>query len=233
MRINTDASWDLDRVDILLNPAPLRLEMGISRTADNRLVVAARTDMPGCSGKMLEWWFTYFHTTEHLKWWHPADHKAHYGWDDAWVEGKNFIGATVHAEEALAAVSPVSAKIKFHHPEDFFTAEKIQEARSKGWLSGAVCGCIGFGTDITLDESGDPLGGRMVHLVRDTTWGCVLRSRFILGENMAGKGESVEDEIGFGLLQHCHCEFTSLSKILPSLYYAENTGENVQPPEWW
>ncbi|ELY2785188.1 hydrolase [Cronobacter turicensis] len=230
---DTHQNWDLASVDDLLNPAPLSLEMGITRLNDGRLVVAARTDMVGCSGAMFDWWFKFFSTTEHLKWWHPSEHIAHYGWDSHWEKGKNFIGATVHAEEGLGnKIAPLPARIKFHQPEDFFDAERLLQARHQGWLSAAVCGCISFGHDIALDEKGDPTGGRMIHVVRDTSWGCVLRSRFILGETADVEARSVPDDVGLGLMQHAHCEFSSLSRLLPSLYYGENAS-TVEPPNYW
>ncbi|MCZ4061505.1 hydrolase [Pantoea sp. LMR881] len=207
--------------------------MGISRLKDGRLVVAARTDMTGCTGDMFDWWFKFFSTTEHLKWWHPSEHKAHYGWDSHWKKGQNYIGATIYAEEGLGTkIAPIPAKIRFHAAEDFFSTERLMYAREQRWISTAVCGCIGFGQSITLDGKGDPIDGRMIHLIRDTGWGCVLRSRFILGETTNTDANPVADEIGLGLMQHAHCEFTSLSRLLPSLYYGENAA-TVEPPNYW
>ncbi|WP_420854122.1 DAPG hydrolase family protein [Sodalis ligni] len=44
-----------------MNPAPLRLEMGVTHTSDSRLVVAVRTDLQGCTGEMLDWWFRFLY----------------------------------------------------------------------------------------------------------------------------------------------------------------------------
>lgn len=232
MNRNLQAAWDLPQVADMLNPAPLMLEMGVTRTGDGRLVAAARADLPGCKGEMIDWWFRFFETTEHLKWWHPADHKKHDGWDSQWQRRKNYIGATINAVEALGDIPATAARIKFHHPADFFGAEPYQQAQAQGWVSAAVCGCIGFGDEVALDDDANPLDGRMIHVVRDTAWGCVLRSRFILGESSSDAEQPLPDAIGLGLMQHCHCEFTSLSKFLPSLFYAENV-ESITPPEWW
>ena len=68
-------------MDSLLDPAPLRLETGIARLPGGGLVVAARTDLHGCKGRMFDWWFKFFQTTQHIKWWHPQDHVEHRGWD--------------------------------------------------------------------------------------------------------------------------------------------------------
>jgi len=90
----------------LLHADPIRLEMGIKRFASGTLTVACRTIMPGCNGAMLEWWFKYFETDEHLRWWHPIDHKRHFGWDELWKKGENYIGATIRATESLGEVPP-------------------------------------------------------------------------------------------------------------------------------
>lgn len=232
MSKNTRQSWDMQCIDDLLDPRPLPLEMGIQRLEDGRVVVAARNDLLNCTGAMIDWWFKFFGTTEHLKWWYPRDHKKHYGWDEKWIQGENYLGATVHAVESLGEIPPTAAKIRFSRPQDFFSENRLQESSKKGSVSAVISACIGFGDDIKLDGSGNPLDGRMLHIVRDTSWGCVLRSRFILGESAAPGEMTVPDEIALGLLHHCHCEFSSLSRILPSLYYAENAS-TVTPPDWW
>ena len=48
---------DLSEVGALLDPKPLPLETGYERLPSGALHVAVRTDMHGCSGEMLEWWF--------------------------------------------------------------------------------------------------------------------------------------------------------------------------------
>ena len=68
-------AW-LDHHD-LLDPAPMHLETGIQRREDGTLLVAVRTDLHGCKGRMLDWWFTFFETTQHIRWWHPVDHVEH------------------------------------------------------------------------------------------------------------------------------------------------------------
>ena len=75
--------WSITNTGELLDPFPLHLETGITRLDDGCLLVAARTELHGCSGRMLDWWFTFFETTQHIKWWHPHDHVAHHGWDSA------------------------------------------------------------------------------------------------------------------------------------------------------
>ncbi|KAG1312491.1 hypothetical protein G6F62_014253 [Rhizopus arrhizus] len=61
----------------------------------------------------------------------------------------------------------------------------------------------------------------MLHVARDTPFGCVLRSRFVLGLDSAEPQRDASDAVGLGLLRHCYTEFSFLSRLLPSLYYGE------------
>ncbi|MBP2310668.1 hydrolase [Azospirillum melinis] len=222
----------ITHIDDLLNPAPVRLETGISRLESGALVVAVRTDLHGCKGRMLDWWFKQFDTTRHLHWWHPLDHVEHRGWDRHWRKGENYIGATIRAVEALGDIPPVSAVIKFHDPAELFAPEAYRMAVAGGRVSAAVYARIGFGDDVALDADGDPLDGQMVHVARDTSYGAVLRSRFILGQTGKAAGHELPDAIGFGLLQHCYTEFSYLAKLLPSLYWGDRANRGDVPLLW-
>lgn len=101
----------LSAIDTLLNPKPLHLETGITRLGNGTLVVAVRTDLHGCKGRMLDWWFMFFETTQHIDWWHPQDHVSHNGWDDKWQRGKSYIGATIRAEEKLGIIWQIAALV--------------------------------------------------------------------------------------------------------------------------
>lgn len=112
--------WGVNDINELLKPEPLRLEMGLTRNSDGWLTVAIRTDLHGCKGRMLDWWFTFFETTQHIRWWHPHDHVEHRGWDQHWRKGQSYVGASINAVEWLAELPPVPARLKFHAAEDFF-----------------------------------------------------------------------------------------------------------------
>ncbi|VEB42148.1 Uncharacterised protein [Chromobacterium violaceum] len=125
--------------DELLSPRPLPLETGIRRLDDGRLLVAVRTELPGCAGRMLEWWFKFFETTQHIRWWHPHDHHRMHGWDKQWRRGESYVGACVRAEESLGDFPPVTAALKFHEPGTFSrpTRWRRQDAsrRCPGWCA--------------------------------------------------------------------------------------------------
>ena len=223
---------DISRIDELLHITPLRLETGISRLPSGCLVVAGRTDLHGCSGRMLDWWFKSFETTQHIKWWHPHDHIAHRGWDAQWKKGESYIGASIEAVESLADIPPVAARLKFHDPRELFDPAQLELAFAEKRASAAVYARIGFGEHVQLDASGDPMDGQMVHLARDTPFGCVLRSRFLLGQSCADPATELPDALGLGLLRHCYTEFTYLSRFLPSLYYGEHGNGEAAPLPW-
>ena len=73
------------------------------------------------------------------------------------------------------------------------------------------------------------MGTRLLHVVRDTPWGCVLRTHFFLGHDLPSIGKKPEDisamipdAVPPALLEHCYNEFTLLARFLPSLFMAEN-----------
>lgn len=226
------ASLILADLQPLLDPAPLRLETGITRLDNGLLVVAVRTDLHGCKGRMLDWWFKFFETTQHIKWWHPHDHVEHRGWDSHWRRGESYVGASIHAVESLADIPPVAARLKFHDPAEAFGDARLRAATEAGDVSAAVYARIGFGDHAQLDAHGDPLDGDMVHLARDTPFGCVLRSRFYLGKSGAQPERDAADELGLALLRHCYTEFTYLSRFLPSIYYGEHGNGEKAPLPW-
>ncbi|MEH0076987.1 hypothetical protein V6L76_17715 [Pannonibacter sp. Pt2] len=217
------------QLDAMLVPAPLRIETGIERLTGDVLRVEVRTELANCNGKMLDWWFKEFDTTQHLLLWHPTDHVEHGGWNSQWQKAKNYVGATIRAVESLGDIPPVAAVIRFHDPVEAFSSDAYAAALQSGNVSLAIAARIGFGHDVVLDPDGDPQQGVMVHVLRDTPFGAVLRSCFLLAPV---DGRPVADEIGLGLLQHCYSEFGYLSRCLPSLYWADPANREDVPPMW-
>ena len=171
---------DIADADRLLDPDPLPLETGVQRLASGVLLVAARTDMRDCRGEMVEWWFRFAPDSQQYAWWHPGDHVSS-SWHD--TSPGTHVGSTHDAEEKLGSDSPVlRIQVAFQDPLLTFSPDALEAARAAGNVSGLVCAHLGIGDDPPRDEAGRPLNGRMVHLARDTPYGCVLRSRFWLGE---------------------------------------------------
>ncbi|UYB51003.1 hydrolase [Xanthomonas sp. AM6] len=231
MTIPLKASPWLDH-DALLDPAPLHLETGIQRRDDGTLLVAVRTDLHGCKGRMLDWWFTFFETTQHIKWWHPVDHVAHHGWDGLWRKGESYHGASISAVESLADIPPVAARLKFHDPREIFDRQRLEQAQTEHRVAAIIAARVGFGDHVQCDADGDPIDGEMLHVARDTPFGCVLRSRFVLGRASDDPHRDASDAVGLGLLRHCYTEFTFLARFLPSLYYGEHANGETVPLPW-
>ena len=216
----------LDEVALLLDAAPLKLETGYERLADGVLHVACRTDLHGCTGEMLAWWFRSRPDTQRYVWWHPVDHLS-----SAWAEAREgtHVGSIHLVEERLGALPAQKLSIQFRDATEFFDPAAYAEARRSGLVSAAVCGRLGLSHTPARSVDGEVLGGRVLHIARDTSWGCALRSHFFLSQDLALAGSTPSDVeatcpdlLGPALLQHCYNEFSFLSRFLPSLYVAEN-----------
>ena len=160
---------ELSKANDLLNPGYLAFESGYWDLADGKRLVAALTRMPGCRAKMVHWWFSWLGGTEQYKLWHPRDH-VFSDWENR--QDGNYVGASHLVHEYLAGPSgPLfKLRINFHDPAEMFDARRYREA-------GVVAVCARIG------DLEHPVNfGRMVHFVRDTDYGCEMRSRFWLGE---------------------------------------------------
>ena len=210
----------------LLDPAPMPLETGYERLPDGVLHVACRTDLHGCTGEMFEWWFRSRPNTQQYIWWHPVDHTF-----SDWIggDGSTHVGSIHKVEEYFTGMPAEKLLIQFRAATEFFDGAAYDAARTEGRVSAAVCGRVGFGWDAPTLPDGRILGGRLLHIGRDTPWGCALRSHFYLGQDLPAAGkrpeevrEMVPDAFAGALLQHCYNEFTFLSRFLPSLFIGEN-----------
>jgi hypothetical protein len=201
----------------LLDPGYTRLESGYVRLDDGQLHVAAWTTLFGCKGEMVEWWFGFLETTEQYKWWHPIDHV----WCE-WVGERGtgrFVGGTHHVHERIGGELQ-KLKIHFREPGTHLDVSRFEKAG----ISAAVCARIGL-------LEAPVWGGHVIHLCRDTDYGCEMRSRFWLGDvdppELAPDREArirlFPNAFGEGLLKHCHEEMSYLAGFLPGLY-AQRTG---------
>lgn len=222
---------DLNEADRLLDPAPIAIETGVERLPSGALRVAARTDMPGCSGEMLEWWFQSAPDTGRYAWWHPRDHVSS-EWRE-WSPGGH-IGSTHVVQERLNGGEVQEALINFIDPEEIFDAHAWARARETGDASVAICATLGTGPEPRRDEQGRPADGRMVHLGRDNGFGLVLRSCFWLGTGLDAPPEALREalpeQLGLALMVHSHAEFKYLARILPALYAAEAEPQTAAIP---
>ena len=214
-----------DRND-MLKPGYLPLESGVTRYDDGRVTIAALTRMPGCRAKMVHWWFGWLGGTDQYKWWHPVDHLFS-DWEDR--EDGNYYNAKHLVHETLGGDGEVhKLRIHFRDPHEMFDPAGYDALDAI-----AVCGRPG-----SLEK---PINlGHMVHFVRNTDYGCEMRSRFWLGEvhhqDPAGslpeetvdlvRNNVVTDDFASRLHRHATEEMGYLAELLPVLY-RQNTNDRT------
>lgn len=225
--------------DDLSKPGYLPLETGYTINDDGHLVIAVLTDMPGVTGEMWDWWM-WWHAVEaaRYKLWHPEAHLyAVYTEDRSRIKGLTdrqrgqgnscFIDEYIGAEKA-----PLRAS--------FLNPEKLGFAPSKP--GSTIIAARGGMSSMPLAAAW------LVHQVRETSNGCVMRSRFIANDvrvlkqparsvtstvgkvmtlpvinSLAGmvmnhSKPSKLYEAGPAMLYHCAQEMNHLASFLPRLY---------------
>ena len=210
---------EFEQANDLLKPGYLAFESGYQSLSDGKRLVAALTRMPGCRAKMVHWWFSWLGGTDQYKLWHPTDH-VFSDWENR-IDG-NYIGASHLVHEYLAGPSGPLYKLRidFHDPTETFDSASYKTSGAH-----AVCARVGL-LEVPLHT------GRMTHFVRDTDYGCEMRSRFWLGliahrdpaiklppdEIRAMRAENLTEDFARRLHQHCVEEMGYLAEILPVLY---------------
>ncbi|MBN1105931.1 MAG: hydrolase [Deltaproteobacteria bacterium] len=186
----------LEDADQLLQPGYLPLETGFTRLPSGQILVAVLTRLPRCKGKMIDWWFGYAGDTEKYRQWHPHQHVSG-EWDEHWRPG-HYIGAS-HLVREYVGGTLCQLKITFQEPSLLLDTCRFEEAR----VGAAICGRIGLmQKDFHL--------GTLIHLVRDTDFGCEMRSRFWL--------LYADEPFARGVMTHCIEEMGYLGDLLPDLY---------------
>src|SRR5271170_1623579 len=157
-----------DQANDLLRPGYLAFESGYKELGEGKHLVAALTRMPGCRAKMVNWWFSWLGGTDQYKLWHPTDH-VFSDWENR-VDGKYVGGSHLVHEYLAGSDGPLyKLRINFREPAEFFDGERYRS-------SGAVAIYARIG------DLEHPVNfARMTHFVRDTHYGCEMRSRFWLG----------------------------------------------------
>ena len=196
----------LEDVNQLLEPGYLPFETGYKRLSNGQMYIAVLTRMPRCAGKMVGWWFGYAGDTKKYKLWHPKDHIIG-DWDEHWRPG-HYIGAS-HLVHEYIGQELFKLKITFCEPSEFFDTSRFKEAK----VGAAVCGRVGM-----LEE--EKQLGYLIHFVRNTKYGCEMRSRFWLFD--------ASEDFVRSLMIHNIEEMGNLADLLPDLY-AKETARKKSP----
>jgi hypothetical protein len=210
----------------LFGDAPV-LEDGFVLTKDGGMRVSVRTDMPGVTPAMIDWWFGWHgDTPAKYKLWHPQAH-VHVGWRDPPPSGACgralYVGQTSLVDEFIAS-DLIRGSIRFVPPASFgFADPRLDDDRQ----ATIVCARIGLG-DAPIDV------GYLAHHVRAVAGGSEMRSRFWMGGKHVG-GRNLIGSLAAGLakrvlrltegdaralLVHCAQEMPHLAAFLPELYAA-------------
>jgi len=201
------------------------IEDGYALASDGTLLVAARTDLPGVTPAMIDWWFGWHSDSpERYKLWHPHAH-VHAAWlspPPAGSRGRaRYVGSTSLVDEYIGG-DLIRASIRFVEPRSLgFTDASLDDPDT----TTMVCARTGLG-DLPIDV------GYLVHHVRRTGSGSEMRSRFwIGGPHVAGRNAlgAILGRIAplvlrptaadaRGLYVHCAEEMQHLASFLPALY---------------
>lgn len=191
------------REALLVGPVPGQLlerdlENGYGVSDGGALRVTVRTDMPGVSPAMIDWWFGWHgDEPQRYKLWHPQAH-VHACWTQP---GQGYLGRTSMVDEYIGSTLR-RASIRFVPAPA--TDEVVVRAH------------IGvFGVEI----------GMLEHRVAPVPGGSVMRSAFCFGGQHAPgplrlMTSWVKPPAGYGrdLLVHCSQEMSHLASFLPELH---------------
>lgn len=220
-------------VNVMLEAGYTAFENGWTTFPDGTCHVAALTRFPGATSEMIDWWFGWHgDETERYKLWHPQAHlftqwryrrRREAGQSDR----QRYIGNTSWVDEYVGP-NLVRLGISFKPPAELGFDEA---AFADAGVGTVVCARVGFS-----DRPADT--GYLVHLMRETSEGCEMRSRFWLGDahvrglpvgnpidrllaTRAMRQRVLPRHIGRDLFVHCAEEMNHLARFLPELYAQE------------
>lgn len=219
----------LDEADRLMEAGDLPLENGTTVLASGHALVAVRTEMPGVTGAMFEWWMGW-HPMEHQRYklWHPRAHVANgtremHGDDPTLSDRQKYM--TTHFVTEYIGDSLQKIAIRFVEPGEILTHTRDFTANG---VTALVCARVGVpNTPIVV--------GTLVHQIREVPGGSEMRSRFWLGkpEFRDAAAKSLRNRaLGSGLVRrlasppnmardllvHCAMEMNHLAGFLPELH---------------
>ena len=204
----------------LLDEGYHQTENGYGQLRGGGFQVSVRTDMPGVTPQMWDWWFGWHGSdSRRYKLWHPRAH-ASARWADH-NAGENsdghYVGRTSLIEEYLGSAY---AKAAIH----FLPPEQMGLPRHRLGDSVAVCARLGS-SEVPVDI------GWFVHQIRPTAEGAEMRSRFWMGGPYvrARHGNLLANTVvrpvaarqlpdPRDLMVHCAQEMNHLAGFLPALY---------------
>ena len=200
------------------------LEDGFVMTSDGGMRISVRTEMPGVTPAMIDWWFGWHgDAAAKYKLWHPQAHiNAQWlGTPPAGATGRAaYVGQTSIVDEYIGS-DLVRGAIQFVAPARLgFTDRSLDDGRAT-----IVCARLGLG-DAPIDI------GYLAHHVRTVPGGSEMRSRFwmggrhVAGRNLLGSMAAaiakrvlrLTESDARAVLVHCGQEMPHLAAFLPALH---------------
>jgi hypothetical protein len=231
----------LDRrsLDRLLDPLPLRAETGWCTLPDGVAYAAVRTEMPGVTAEMVDWWFDW-HQRDPIRYrlWFPGAHEST-SFEPAPAAGaKPFWGAVHHPIEDIG-IGMERLRIAFQPPTGLgFSTDALGDRR----VATIVGGFVG-------DERRRAQHTLMAHVFLASPGGVVLRSRFWIGAALrpyatapiAGaiaplinrrfvRARLIPKRTSRAMAEHCAAEYANLAALLPELHARYADGDRPASP---
>lgn len=208
--------------NVILSDADLQKEIGYRQFDDGSFLVSMTCPMPDITPEMIKWWF-WWHPQEDIRYqiWFPNTHyRIGFGKKDSpyylQAEMPTFRANTNYPTERIAGIK-MPLRIDFITPESFgFSIHAMQETN----IPLIVCGHVGaFGGIVMHTE--------MAHIFKKTDDGLFLISRFWLGKtikSMRLRRAVMNEQLAYGMAEHCCIEYRNLVEILPDLYVESHPG---------
>lgn len=223
---NAPLEWgalpDITRMTDLEQDGYMPAEIGYTVHKDGSSKVAVKTDMPGVTPEMWDWWFGWHGSQDsRYKLWHPNAHVS-----AQWEDGRNdncYIGRNSIIKEYIGK-NLLDAAIQFKSPLAFGFSRNSINHKDKAVY---ICAKLGHPA-LPVDY------GYLIHQIRKTENGAEMRSRFWVGGRYVSirkKGKLVEavtavvktfkslpKNFASDLLRHCSEEMNHLAAFLPALF---------------
>ena len=223
--MNPKDALAIERRNDLFLPGYLPCEIGYCIMPDGTGFIANRTDMPGVTPEMFEWWFAW-HALEDLRYriWDPEDHFYARQQNrekvlDSSVPMRERTWGTVH--EVLEDIGGGTEKLilDFQYPRALgYDEEKV-----------GTSACASMMCAFVYSPQPGGMVAIMTHMVREIKGGVELRSRFWIGWGLADgevrkllpEGVQAPLDAVKGLFAHNLKEYGQLATILPKVYAEE------------
>lgn len=214
----------------LLSDVELQNEIGFCQLASGGWLVAMKSEMPGVTREMVEWWF-WWHAQEPLRYkiWFPGEHIGiSVAKRDSDYFDSPFTGFRSNTQYPVEQIGKTTANlyIDFLSPMQFgFDKDIFQPNR----IETVVCGNVGLAA-FNIEHT------KMAHIFKQSSDGLTIISRFWMGESlrfMNMNDRSLVNRIAgsrlvrqqffhrrraFEMAEHCSREYRNLAIILPDLY---------------